>query len=373
MAKKAYIGVDNIARKIKKGYIGVDNIARKIKKAYIGIGGVARPCWSGGELAFYGEITPLSVSRGSLAAASVGNYALFAGGMDSDKTLFATVDAYNNSLTHSTPTALSVARQRLAGASVGNYALFASGTTGTIYDTGNTTVDAYNNSLTRSTPTVLGTNRGQVTAASVGNYALFAGGYLYKSGYGQSSEYFSVVDAYNASLTRSTPTELSEQKDGIAAASVGNYALFAGGSGSKKSVDAYDTSLTRSTPTPLDNGYSVPKMTTTENYAVCYVGNDYPIEVYNKSLTKITMEHVFGSQYGSPLSEVSFAGYGIFGSLLYQFSPTYIYKNFIIAYDDSLTIVWEYDSQLATTGKFAVVGNYAINAVSGSAFALTIA
>ena len=36
MAKKNYIGVDNIAHEVKKMYIGVDNIARKVKRAYIG-------------------------------------------------------------------------------------------------------------------------------------------------------------------------------------------------------------------------------------------------------------------------------------------------------------------------------------------------
>lgn len=54
MAKRIYIGVNNVARKIKKGYIGVDGIARKIKKGYIGVGGVARPFWTGGEVVYYG-------------------------------------------------------------------------------------------------------------------------------------------------------------------------------------------------------------------------------------------------------------------------------------------------------------------------------
>lgn len=45
MAKGAYIGVDNIARKIKKGYIGVDGVGREVKKGYIGVNGVARECF----------------------------------------------------------------------------------------------------------------------------------------------------------------------------------------------------------------------------------------------------------------------------------------------------------------------------------------
>lgn len=34
MSKGAYIGINNVAHKIKKGYIGIDGVARKIKKAY---------------------------------------------------------------------------------------------------------------------------------------------------------------------------------------------------------------------------------------------------------------------------------------------------------------------------------------------------
>ena len=37
MAKGAYIGINNTARKVKSGYIGIEDVARKIKKAYIGV------------------------------------------------------------------------------------------------------------------------------------------------------------------------------------------------------------------------------------------------------------------------------------------------------------------------------------------------
>jgi len=86
-------------------------------------------------------------------------------------------------LVHSTPTALSVARNSLAGASVGNYALFAGG-----YGGYRDTVDAYNASLVRSTPTALSVARDRLAGASVGNYALFAGGF--------DGSYWNTVDAY---------------------------------------------------------------------------------------------------------------------------------------------------------------------------------
>ena len=137
MTKAAYIGVDGKARKIKNGYVGVNGRARKIKKAYVGVGGVARPCWGGGELSYYGTITPLSQARASLAATTVGGYALFGGGSDSGRT--SVVDAYNSALTRSTPTGLSQAREYLAATTVGDYALFGGG-----YNLGFTSVvDAY--------------------------------------------------------------------------------------------------------------------------------------------------------------------------------------------------------------------------------------
>ena len=48
MAKGQYIGVNNVARKVKQQYIGVDNVARKVKWGYIGVDNVARECFSSG-------------------------------------------------------------------------------------------------------------------------------------------------------------------------------------------------------------------------------------------------------------------------------------------------------------------------------------
>ena len=88
----------------------------------------------------------------------------------------------------------------------------------------------------RTTPTTLSAARTILAGASVGNYALFAGGYY---------NYSSTVDAYNTSLTRTTPTVLSEARNALAGASVGDYALFAGGNGQNSyssTVDAYSSS-----------------------------------------------------------------------------------------------------------------------------------
>ena len=128
MAKGAYVGVNGIARKVKKIYTGVDNVAKQVKKGYVGVGGVARPFFSAeAGVEYYGAITPLSAARGRLASTTVGNYALFGGGYGSKPLNKDTVDAYNGTLTRSTPTALSSVKRVLAATTVGNYALFGGG------------------------------------------------------------------------------------------------------------------------------------------------------------------------------------------------------------------------------------------------------
>ena len=56
-------------------------------------------------------------------------------------------------------------------------------------------VDAYDATLTRTNPTGLSEARGWLAATSIGNYALFAGGRTYISSSGR-YQYFSTVDAY---------------------------------------------------------------------------------------------------------------------------------------------------------------------------------
>ena len=103
---------------------------------------------------------------------------------------------------------------------------------------------------TRSTPTALSAARNYLAGASVGNYALFGGG--------TASSYSSVVDAYDTSLTRSTPTALSAARNYLAGASVGNYALFGGGTTGSGSgvVDAYKNDYIRAS-LPQGSSYNV--------------------------------------------------------------------------------------------------------------------
>jgi hypothetical protein len=71
----------------------------------------------------------LSVARGALAAASVGSFAIFAGGYDSQGNILNSVDLWNATSGLWSTSSLSVARYWLAATSVGDLALFAGGLT----------------------------------------------------------------------------------------------------------------------------------------------------------------------------------------------------------------------------------------------------
>ena len=265
------------------------------------------------KLSYVGAITALSKSRRHLAATTVGNYALFGGGSN------ATTDAYNTSLTRTTPTALSEFREALVATTVGNYALFGGGSVmrmmnGRPYPDLKNTVDAYNTSLTRTTPTALSVARHRLTATTVGNYALFGSGSNGKS-------FQNTVDAYNTSLTRTTPTALSVARECLAATTVGNYALFGGGgsisdTNTYATVDAYNTSLTRTTPTALSAARKYLAATTVGNYALFGGGDNgknclNTVDVYNTSLTRTTSTALSVARY--ILAATTVGNYALFG------------------------------------------------------------
>lgn len=230
MAQGIYIGVSGKARQVNKIYVGVASKARRVVKAYVGVGGKARLCFFSG-VAWHSTVT-LSVARNGTTAATVGNYALFAGGSLYDSTAYySTVNAYDASLTRSTPTALSVKRADMAATTVGNYALFGGGDAYTSSDadtpTRYATVNAYNTSLTRSTPTALSVSTTS-PAAAVNQYAIIPAGTL--------------IDTYNTSLTKNSFKNVGDGGPApySSATIINKYALFAGwSSNTSNKVDVF--------------------------------------------------------------------------------------------------------------------------------------
>lgn len=282
MGKQLNIGVADKARKGKKAYIGVANIARKIKKMYIGVAGIARLFWSGG-LSKASNATPLSVGRHTLAGSYNQNYALFGGGRAAN-TYSAVVDAYNKSLVRSAPAELKAIRQNLAGTSSGDkrHALFAGGQA-TYPNDFHDAVDVYDNSLVKVSTSALTVKRKELAGASNNTFAMFAGGR-----YGGASGYSSHVDAYDNSLVKSR-SGLDFGSYNLAGASVGNYIIFAGGSGNEGAWDianAINLSLVKTRIGSLSEPVSSPAGASVGNYALIANPRTGAINYYTSDLVR---------------------------------------------------------------------------------------
>lgn len=219
------------------------DLARIVARAYVGVGGVARRFWGRGEITYRGRAADISQPRGAMASASTERFALFGGGTSNGTSgLKNTVDAYDAAFTRLLPAGLGLARSRLRGASVGQYALFGGGENESATSYAN--MDAYDGDLTRTAVTALSFAATWPTAEFVGGHAIYLGGY-----YG--TNYPTTANAYDTSLTRTTIASASTGHVWLAAARSKSYALFAGGGNGYNSltnvVDAYDASLTRTT------------------------------------------------------------------------------------------------------------------------------
>ncbi len=89
------------------------------------------------------------------------------------------------------------------------------------------TVDAYSASLTRTTPTSLSQARYQLSAAGLEDHAVFAGGQFRDSDNGLLIS--AAADDYDENLIHTTLTDLWLPCRGPATTVVGDYILFGGG------------------------------------------------------------------------------------------------------------------------------------------------
>lgn len=363
---------------VPKEGVELKRIARNIRKAYYGDNnGIARLFFQSGSKARHKTTLALGYQRAGMATAPLKNYAVFAGGGDYEdavpKTLYTNVFAYDTQMVRSMPTALSVARGEMFGAKAGSTAIFAGGvtTSGTV-----STVDSYDENLTKGTLTSLRSTRGYGAAASLGKYALFAGGINSRWKHDESG-CSNIVDAYDSSLTRiDTVSPLSEARSSIGVATVGKYAIFAGGlenSVYSYAIDVYDDSLTK---TPGNRGigariYGI-KGATAGDYAVFFGGSvDYETDnlstepspfAYDQSLTCITLDHYFSDYpYQGDYSKQNHAGVSLGESAVFAGSySTNFSQKYAVAFDSSLT-VYEPGDLGTARGYIAAcsVGNYA--------------
>lgn len=265
------------------------------------------------RIEYFGLVTELSSARLNPAAASVGNYALFGGGLHSSTGTSPVTDAYNEDLVHSVPEPLGMARVGLSAASVGDYVLFAGGSqSSNILDN----VDYYDTALTHGLASELSQARSGTAAASIGNYALVGGGA------NAPSTDSAVVDAYDASLTRSTPTPLAKNESCVAASNA-SYAVFCGSKAS-----AYDTTLTR-TMASVPETYQTPSAAARAgNYILFPYGNG--TSAYDLFLTRTEIEGLItGASMGGTTLKDHALSFGSTATTPYRLSLT-IYDPYLV-------------------------------------------
>lgn len=241
------------------------------------------------HIEFFREIERLSDARFALSAGTVGNYAVFCGGMgsyiglDSYPASHDTVDVYDKELTRRDGAALTVARSYLAGASNGSKLLFGGGWRWTSNQKSAfySQVDVYDASLTHTTAAELSIARGYLAAAAINGNILFVGGTDTTS---ISDLGKSVVDAYDTNLTRTSPT-VSAGTGRHAGASNDAYAVFSDNANGV--VTAYDASLTRKIAAKLGQA-GVDSAVRAGNYVVFVNGEN--IYAYDLFLTRVIPE-----------------------------------------------------------------------------------
>lgn len=270
----------------------------------------------------------LAIGTTQLGAASVGNYILFGGGINTSNARTNVVEAYNTSLVKSTATELLQAGSYLVGITFGNYAIFAGGYVGgTTYSN---SISTYNSSLVRGTATALTTGCSN-NAATVVNDKLFIAG-------GQSStSKISNVDVYSNTLVKSTATALSSPVYNNAATTVGNYALFAGGNDgttSKSTVDAYNTSLVKSSATALSTAKDSISGSYNSKYGLIAGGGDTIVDAYSTSLVKsIPSSSAYSKRYQIGITFKDYAC--ILGGFM-----SGLYFDLFEAWDNALTKIY---------------------------------
>lgn len=306
------------------------------------------------HIEYFGTAENLSSARRKLAAVTASGRAFFGGGQR-DGNASRKTDYYDEYLTHGfldgRGVGLSFERYDLEAASAGGCAIFSGGYNAKASPYGRTNVDAYDSILTLIVLPDLLDIKYYHAGASIGDHALFGGGT-------NGSSAVSSVDCYSSDLSHTSVTPLALAASELAAASNAEYALFGGGG---LPVTAYDKSLTRVVPAALSEAKTKPVAARAGNYilfaggSVSYKPSDR-VDAYDLFLTRVSAE---------PLSVTrdSFAGttlrdYAIFGG----WSPESSSRGAVDVYDAFLTrtvpapLAARRDLAAAAVGDFALFG-----------------
>lgn len=302
----------------------------------------------------------ISLGRNAIRVASVNNIAYFGGGQYgsfADPVYTKNVDIYNFNTNTWTLNKLSKAREVGAAASIGNKILFAGGRDAiNMYNT----VDIFNANTGVRTTAKLSKARTDIAVAVNGSKVVFAGGWFFDFSFNRPAS--NAVDIYDAATGTWSQATLSQKRQGISVASVGNKIVFGGGvpnSGGTNAVDIYDVSTNTWSTAALSaqrNGMTV-NVVGNKAYFASGVGASNKVDVYDATTNT-------WSVLTMPLNLVSAAGAVINGQLFYAggYDPvTYAVSNAVQVYDIA-TNSWTVGtiSQPRAGSNVVTIGNVAL-------------
>ncbi len=257
----------------------------------------------------------LTLGRNSIKVASVANLAYFGGGQYgpfADPVYTQNVDVYDFNSNTWTLKKLSKAREIGASAAVGNKILFAGGRDALhMYNT----VDIFDASTGIRTRARLSKARTNIAVAVNGNKVVFAGGWYFDFSYNRLVS--NAVDIYDASTDLWTNATLSQKREEISVASVGNKIVFAGGipnAGGTNKIDIYDVSTNAWSTAVLSaqrNDMTV-NVVGTKAYFASGVGASNKVDVYDavtNTWSVLTMPNNLVSAAGAVVgNQIFYAG-----------------------------------------------------------------
>lgn len=180
------------------------------------------------------KVSPFNADRAAMGSASSAKYAVFAGGHSPKVNLYyQNVTAYDAQLSAYSAAGLSVKRCFVAGATLAHqYILFIGGQKIGLNDSA---IDVYDAStLAKVTTIKLPQNLSNMCATSFGDYVVAAGGEFYDG-----TAYYRAY-IIDTSLTIVKSIQFATQRTCAAAATIGDYALIAGGKNGNKTYNTID-------------------------------------------------------------------------------------------------------------------------------------
>lgn len=332
MATKSYIGVGDVAEEISHACVGVNGVAKRVKKIYIGVNGIAKKVFD-----LFGVVTSnnkttvnLTFNADQTSSAKNNKYVLFGGGEVYSGSGSAVhnniVNAFDENLIRSVPTALQSTIDAATGASCTKYAIISS----TSY------LNSYDATLSRTLIDTVLTQNG-APGGQTKNHLIFAfrgsntnaSGSLVTTAYDKTTQaQTSVIGLSYANSTNYDPTTVSTLN--------GVWHIFGCGTGK---MQRYDVSLTKlaDVSNPCTSAIRRQAIASTIDYVIG-VGGDtgsYSSPVsnafsVNKSGTISSLNQITSAV--SALSGAGSNGYCVFGGgklsgTGYSTNATYIFDN----------------------------------------------